>query len=188
MKKLYFFYSTMNAGKTALLLQFNHNCIKRNINTIILTTNTTTKNIYIESRIGLKKIALPITYKTKIFDYIKKYKYMIKNILIDEAQFLTNKQVYELSKIVDHLNINVYTYGLKTNFKMNLFEGSKYLLIFADKIIEIKTLCKCGKKAIANAKINQFGQKIIHGNIINLNKKIYIPVCRYHYINFNKLK
>lgn len=183
MAKLFFFHSTMNAGKTTSLLQFNYNCIKKNINTIMLITNVKNKNFYIESRIGLKNIAIPINYKTNIFTYIKKYAHMIKNILIDEAQFLTKKHIFELVAITDILNINVYAYGLKTDFKLKLFIGSKYLIILADKLIEIKTLCKCGKKATTNIRINKFGKKELSGKKIKLNKNLYIPMCRYHYFN-----
>lgn len=185
MAKLYFFYSTMNAGKSTQLLQFIYNCSKRNINTLSLIVNVTNKKICIESRIGIKKIAIEITNKINIFKYIKKYKHMVNYILIDEAQFLTKKHIFELITIVDHLKINVLTYGLKTDFKFNLFKASKHLLSLSDEIIEIKTLCKCGKKATANARINKKGEKTTTGKQINLNKKIYIPLCRYHYFNFH---
>lgn len=178
----------MNAGKTTQLLQFNYNCIKRNINTIIFTSIIKNKKICIKSRLGLKSIAIPINNKINIYKYIAKYKHMIKYILIDEVQFLTKKQIFEIIAIVDNLKINVMAYGLKTDFKLKLFTASKYLLSLSDKIFEIKTLCKCGKKAIANARINKLGKKITHGKQIKLDKKIYIPTCRYHYFNFiNKL-
>lgn len=185
MAKLYFFHSTMSAGKTTSLLQYNHTCLKRNVNTLIFITNVKSS---IESRIGLKKNAIQINNKFNIYKYIKKYEHMIINILVDEAQFLTKKQVYELITIVDNLKINVLTYGLRTDFKLKLFTGSKYLLSLSDKIIEIKTLCKCGKKAITNIRLTKIGKKTLSGKQINLNKKIYIPTCRYHYFNFKKLK
>ncbi len=178
----------MNAGKTTSLLQFDYNCITRNINTIIFIANPKAKTRIIKSRIGIKKIALPINSITNIYTYIKKYKHMITNILIDEAQFLTKKHIFELISIVDKLNINVFTYGLKTDFKLELFIGSKYLLILADKLMEINALCKCGAKAIANARITHSGKKITIGKQILLNKNAYTPVCRYHYFQFKNLK
>ncbi|HIH2762941.1 MAG TPA: thymidine kinase [Candidatus Azoamicus sp.] len=184
MAKLYYFTSTMNAGKTTQLLQFNYNCIKRNINTLIFTATLKNKKNCIKSRLGLKNLALPLTNNINIYKYVEKYKHMIKYIFIDEVQFLTKKQIFEIITIVDKLKINIITYGLKTDFKMKLFTASKYLISLSDKIFEIETLCKCGKKAIANARINKFGKKITHGKQIKLNKKIYIPTCRYHYFNF----
>lgn len=186
MAKLYYFTSTMNAGKTAKLIQFNYNCIKRNINTLILTVIMKNKKICIKSRLGLKNSAIPINNKINIYKYVERYKHMVRYILIDEVQFLSKKQVFEIVAIVDHLKINVITYGLKTDFKLKLFTASEYLLTLSDKILEIKTLCKCGKKAIANTRINKFGKKITQGKQIKLDKKIYLPTCRHHYFNFTK--
>lgn len=189
MAKLYFLTSTMNAGKTTQLLQFNYNCIKRNINTLILTAIIKNKKICIRSRLGLKSLAIPVKKNMNIYKYVKKYKHILNYIFIDEAQFLTKKQVFELLTIVDYLNINVITYGLKTDFKLKLFIASTYLISLADKTIDIENLCMCGRKAIANARINKFGKKLIHGKQIKLDKKIYIPTCRYHYFKFiNKKK
>ena len=154
MTQLYFFYSTMNAGKTTSLLQCNYNYKKIKIKTLLLIPEIANKNGYIISRIGLKKKAKIIYENLNIFKYIKKMK-NIKIIFIDEAQFLSKKHIYEIISIVDILKIPVFAYGLRTDFKSHLFNGSKYLLSLADKIIEIKTLCcKCTKKAIMNVKIN----------------------------------
>lgn len=184
MAKLYYFTSTMNAGKTTQLLQFNYNCVQRNINTLIFTATLKNKKICIKSRLGLKNLAIPLTNNINIYKYVEKYKHMIKYIFIDEVQFLTKKQIFEIITIVDKLKINIITYGLKTDFKLKLFTASTYLISLSDEIFEIETLCKCGRKAIANARINKFGKKITHGKQIKLNKKIYIPTCRYHYFNF----
>ena len=186
MSKLYFFYSAMNAGKTTQLLQYNYNCLEKNMKTLLFIPNIVNKNGIITSRIGLKKQAIKITDNFNIFKYIKNYKIKITHVLIDEAQFLKKKHIYELISIVDILKISVLTYGLRTDFKSNLFEGSKYLLALSDKLIEIKTLCKCGKKAIMNAKIHE-KKKVLHGKQIDINKKIYISVCRYHYFNLKNL-
>ncbi len=186
MKKLKFFYGTMNVGKSTLLLQQNYNNLKKNIKTLILIPNISSKIGIINSRIGLKEKARRITEKTNIFKSVNTFKKKPKEILIDEAQFLTKKHIFELIGIVDILKINVSTYGLRTDFKSKIFEGSKYLFSFADEIIEINTICQCGKKAIMNAKIfNQ--KKIIHGQTIDIDKNIYKPVCRYHFFNFKKI-
>ncbi|MCB1712480.1 MAG: thymidine kinase [Candidatus Riesia sp.] len=185
MKKLKFYYGTMNAGKSTLLLQQHYNNSKKHILTFILVPATGNKMGMINSRIGLKKKAKKILNNTNIFTYIGSLKKKPKEILIDEAQFLTKKHIFELISIVDILKINVSAYGLRTDFRSKLFDSSKYLLTLADEIIEIKTTCKCGKKAIMNAKIIH-NQKIIHGNQINIDKNIYRPLCRYHFFNFKK--
>jgi len=187
MAKLYFFYSTMNAGKTTLLLQYNYNYKEKNIKTLLFVPSIANKNGIIKSRIGLKENAIKITTDFNIFKYIKNYKIKLKYILVDEVQFLNKKHIFELISIVDILKISVLTYGLRTDFKSNLFEGSKYLLALSDKIIELKTICQCGRKAIMNAKTNKKNQKILHGEQIDTNKKIYMSLCRYHYYNTNKL-
>ncbi|HIH2762624.1 MAG TPA: thymidine kinase [Candidatus Azoamicus sp. MARI] len=186
MTNLYFFYSTMNAGKTTSLLQCNYNYTKMKIKTLLLIPEISNKKGYIISRIGLKKKAKIINKDLNIFKYIKKMKH-IKIIFIDEAQFLSKKHIYEIISIVDILNIPVFTYGLRTDFKSHLFDGSKYLLSLADKIIEIKTLCsKCTKKATMNVKVN-YGKRILTGRLIEINKNKYLPVCRNHYFTFNKI-
>lgn len=185
MTKLYFFYSTMNAGKTTSLLQCNYNYRKTGIKTLLLIPEIANKKGYITSRIGLKKKAKIITDNLNIFKYIIKKNY-IKIIFIDEAQFLSKKHIYEIISIVDILKIPVFTYGLRTDFKSHLFNGSKYLLALADKLVEIKTLCsKCTKKATMNVRtISQ--KKTIIGKQIDINKNKYLPVCREHYYKFNK--
>lgn len=183
MAKLKFFYSTMNAGKTNKLLIFNHECIKKNKNNIIFTAN---KEKIIKSRTGLKNLAMPINCKLNLFKIIKKYKHMLKNLTIDEAQFLTKKHIFEIITIVDILKININTYGLKTDFRLKLFTGSNFLIKLADKIIQLDVKCKCGNIAIANVRTNYLGLKVKTGKKIELNKKIYIPTCRKHFFNFNK--
>ncbi len=186
MAKLHFYYATMNAGKTTLLLQNNYNNEEKKINTLLLIPNITSKNGIIYSRIGISRKAILINEHLNLFLFLTKLIKKPKIILIDEVQFLTKKQIFELISIVDILKINIFTYGLRTDFKGNLFNGSKYLLAFADKIIEIKSICKCGDKAIMNLRIKN-GQKAIHGNLIDLNKDHYVSVCRYHFYNFLKL-
>lgn len=159
MAKLVFFYSAMNAGKTTHLLQQNHILKKNKIKTLLLIPEIAEKNGIIKSRIGLKSQGIKINENLNLFKYIKNKTDKIKYILIDEAQFLKKKHVFEIISIVDILKISVLTYGLRTDFKTRLFEGSKYLLALADEIIEIKTLCKCGRKATMNTRISKNKKK-----------------------------
>lgn len=180
MARLYFFYSTMNAGKTTALLQCYHNYTESNFNTLLFVPEISDKKGMITSRLGLTKKAIIIKPHFNIFKFVKKYDKNLTSILIDEAQFLKKKHIFEIIAIVDILKISVLTYGLRTDFKSKLFEASKYLLALSDKLIEIKTLCKCGKKAVMNARLDK-NKKTLHGKQINTNKKLYIPLCRQHY-------
>jgi len=177
----------MNAGKTTSLLQYNYNCKEKYMNTCLFIPSIAKNESFIESRIGLKEPAVEITEELNIFKYVRKIKLKPNFILVDEAQFLKKKHVFELISIVDILKISVLTYGLRTNFKSKLFEGSKYLFALSDKIIEIKTLCKCGNKAIMNVKISKDNKKILFGTQIDVNKKVYISVCRYHFYKYHEL-
>ncbi len=188
MAKLYFYYSTMNAGKTTALLQSKYNYEKTNINTMTFIPKIANKYGIIESRIGISTKAIVIDNKFNIFKYVLNNKKQKNYIFIDEVQFLKKKNIFQLINIVDNLNINVYTYGLRTDFKSELFEGSKYLLSFADEIIEIKTICFCGKKATMNVRLNQNGKKTISGNKIEINKSLYVQTCRKHFYQYNKIK
>jgi thymidine kinase len=137
----------------------------------------------ITSRIGLQKQA--ITYDTNFdfFCYVKGAR-SVACVLVDEAQFLTRKQVDQLAAVVDQFNIPVLTYGLRTDFQGNNFEGSQRLLAIADILIELKTICHCGKKATMNMRIDKFGKKVTEGKQIEIggNDK-YLSVCRKHFNN-----
>lgn len=183
MAKLYFYYATMSAGKTALLLQNDYNNIEKKISSMLFVPNIYSENSLIDSRIGIKKIAFSITESLNIFKYLKSLYLKPKFIFIDEAQFLSKKHIFEILAIVDLLEINVYAYGLRTDFRGKLFIGSKYLFSFADKIFEVKSLCLCGNKAIMNARFF-LGKKITSGSQIDTDKKKYLSLCRYHYYNF----
>lgn len=196
MAKLYFYYSAMNAGKTTKLLQNNFNYIERGMKTLLYTFAG--DNRYgiakITSRIGLSANANTFDSNTQLFEEINKLinssNEKIACILIDEAQFLNKKQVKDLCRIVDELNIPVLTYGLRTDFLGEPFEGSLYLLLWSDELIEVKTICHCGKKATMNAKFNSNGEMITNSNNdqvdIGGNEK-YISLCRKHYF-MRKLK
>ena len=186
MAKLYFSYSAMNAGKSTILLQASHNYFERGMKTMIITSNLDNRvqKGEITSRIGLSKAAETFESNTDIFELIREFNAQnnISCVLVDEAQFLTHKQVWQLSNVVDELGIPVMCYGLRTDFQGKLFAGSKTLLSIADEIREIRTICHCGKKATmvirqdANGKVIKSGAQIEIGG----NEK-YISLCRLHW-------
>ena len=190
MAKLYFNYSSMNAGKSTMLLQANHNYIERGMNAQLYTSELDTRfgNDEITSRIGLKKKSNIFTTKTDIYSDIfnKNNEVLVDCLLIDEAQFLTKEQVAQLGMIVDKLDIPVLAFGIRTDFQGNLFEGSKYLLAWADNLKEIKTVCHCGRKATMVLRINGKGQVIEDGMQIEIGgEDKYVSVCRKHFFEKN---
>ena len=190
MAKLYFNYSSMNAGKSTMLLQANHNYLERGLMPVIYTShleNRFSEN-EIVSRIGLKHKSNIFTTKTNLYKDIPKLsdKFSVDCLLIDEAQFLTKDQVKQLGIIVDKLDIPVMTFGIRTDFQGNLFEGSKYLLAWADNLKEIKTICHCGRKATMVLKINSSGKIILEGTQIDIGgQEKYVSVCRKHFFEKN---
>lgn len=190
MAKLYFNYSSMNAGKSTMLLQANHNYSERGMNSQLYTSALDNRfgNDEITSRIGLKKKSNIFTKDTNIFEEIAlKHKALFVDcLLIDEAQFLTKKQVEQLGKIVDKLGIPVLAFGIRTDFQGNLFEGSKFLLAWADNLKEIKTVCHCGRKATMVLRINDQGKVIEDGAQIEIGgEDKYVSVCRKHFYERN---
>ena len=187
MAKLYFYYSAMNAGKSTVLLQSSYNYHERGMDTILFTPliDTRYQQGKIHSRIGLAADAVPFDAKFDLYAYIKVQKEQnpkLQCVLVDEAQFLTKQQVYQLTNIVDELKLPVLAYGLRSDFRGEPFEGSLYLLLLADNLVEIKTICHCGKKAIMNVRVNQHGHALKTGEQIQIggNEK-YIAMCRKHY-------
>ena len=190
MAKLYFNYSSMNAGKSTMLLQANHNYIERGMNPRIYTSDLDNRfgKGEIVSRIGLKAKSNIFTSKTNIYmDILNLRKNSIVDcVLIDEAQFLTQNQVSQLGKVVDELDIPVLTFGIRTDFQGNLFEGSKYLLAWADNLKEIKTVCHCGRKATMVLRLNAKGEVVSDGTQIEIGgEEKYVSVCRKHFIEKN---
>ena len=190
MAKLYFNYSSMNAGKSTILLQANHNYKERGMNTIIYTSSVDDRygKKEIVSRIGLKAESNIFSDNTNIYkEVISFYKEnKVDCVLIDEAQFLNKDQVAQLGQIVDDLDVPVLTFGIRTDFKGNLFEGSKYLLAWADNLKEIKTVCHCGRKATMVLRLNESGKVIEKGEQIEIggNEK-YVSICRKHFYEKN---
>lgn len=191
MAKLHFYYSSMNAGKTTMLLQSVYNYQEKGMMGIVFSTNPNSKlcKKIINSRTGLKQYAIFINKYFNIFNYIfiKKIKCtQTMCVFIDEAQFLTKTHVCQVISIVDKLNVPVLTYGLRTNFLGNPFVGSLYLMSLSDCLIEVKTVCHCGKRANMNIRLDNMGNKTTLGDQIILGgNELYKSVCRLHYILHN---
>lgn len=187
MAKLYFYYSAMNAGKSTVLLQSSYNYKERGMDTLLYAPIVDDRYGVgnITSRIGLSAKAQSIEQDFDLFaDIDDKYakNANIACVLLDEAQFLSKKQVAQLCAVVDKLDIPVLCYGLRTDFQGEPFEGSLYLLSWADNIIEIKTVCHCGRKASMNMRINSKGQKVQHGAQIQVGgNEMYVSTCRLHF-------
>jgi len=188
MAKLYFSYSTMNAGKSTVLLQASHNYGERGMKTMLFTAELDNRSKVgnISSRIGLSEKASTFNNNDNLFYSVEKRlkKDKISCVFVDEAQFLTDKQVWELSDVVEILNIPVMCFGLRTDFQGKLFEGSSTLLAIADELKEIKTICHCGKKANMVVRVDSNGKVIKEGAQIEIggNEK-YISLCRKHWKN-----
>jgi thymidine kinase len=192
MAKLHFFYSTMNAGKSTSLLQSNHNYKENGLNTMIFLPNETSKlsKGQIVSRIGLKARAVIANKDFNFINFIKNNKSEnLSCILIDEAQFLTKEQVRQLGLVADRLNYPVMCYGIRTDFRGELFEGSSELLALADNLIELKTICSlCSRKATMVVRKDDSGKVVTEGSkVVVGGNDIYMPVCRKHYRKLTKL-
>ncbi|ATA24052.1 thymidine kinase [Brenneria goodwinii] len=186
MAQLYFYYSAMNAGKSTALLQSSYNYQERGMRTVIFTAEIDSRygSGVVSSRIGLSAPALLFNPQTSLFSLLTKEhrSQPIHCVLIDECQFLTREQVSELSDVVDQLDIPVLCYGLRTDFRGELFSGSHYLLAWADKLIELKTVCYCGRKANRVLRLDSQGNPLHEGEqvVIGGNEN-YVSVCRKHY-------
>ena len=186
MAKLYFNYSSMNAGKSTALLQADYNYRERGMTTILFTSSKDERygKNEIVSRIGISAPAAYFFEDTNLYEtFVKQSKTKpIDCVLIDEAQFLSKEQVHQLGRIVDELNTPVLTFGIRTDFQGELFEGSKYLLAWSDNIKEIKTVCHCGSKATMVIRIDSKGDIILQGSQIEVGgNESYIPLCRKHF-------
>ncbi len=188
MAKLHFYYSAMNAGKTTTLLQSNYNYQERGMKTLLFLPALDTRYAsgMIASRIGLRSKAYPFENTFNFFEYTHEFikSQVISCVLIDEAQFLTKDQVLQLTQIVDQLKIPTLTYGLRSDFRGEPFEGSQYLLAWAEEITEIKTICHCGRKAIMNARVDKSGKMVQEGAQVEIGgNDRYIALCRKHFMN-----
>ncbi len=171
----------MNAGKSAVLLQNDHNYREKGMRTLLFTPRLDDRygEGKISSRIGLQRPAYAFDKTFDFFPYIreKNEEETVHCVLIDEAQFLQPEQVLQLSLVVDHLKIPVLSYGLRTDFQGEPFAGSKYLLAWADELCELKTICHTGKKATMNIRLDAEGNRIWSGDQVEIGHH-YISVCR----------
>lgn len=189
MAQLYFYYSAMNAGKSTSLLQSSYNYRERGMNTLVMTAS-------IDDRYGVGKVASRIGIETEaqVFSSDDNLVGMIADvckqqtlhcILIDESQFLSKEQVKQLTYVVDILDIPVLCYGLKTDFQGELFSGSQYLLAWADKLVELKTICHCGRKANMVVRLDGEGKPMKEGEQVAIGgNESYESVCRKHFREF----
>ena len=184
--QLYYKYGTMNSGKTIEILKVAHNYEEQGNPVVIMTSALDTRDGVgiVSSRIGMRREAIPISNETDIIGLVTRLPKKPYCVLIDECQFLSKQNVYDLARLVDEYDIPVMAFGLKNDFQNELFEGSKYLLLLADKIEEIKTICQfCSKKATMVLRTEN-GKPVYHGEQIQIGgNETYIPVCRRHYFH-----
>jgi thymidine kinase len=183
MAKLYFYYSAMNAGKTTVLLQSAHNYRERGMHPLLFTPRLDDryKIGVIRSRIGLEAAAVIFARGDDLFETVQA-ELKVRNVhcvLVDEAQFLSRDQVFQLTEIVDRLNIPVLCFGLRTDFQGELFEGSGYLLAWADELDELKTICHTGKKATMVVRVDADGYALREGSQVEIGgNERYVSVSR----------
>ncbi|MFN7289529.1 MAG: thymidine kinase [Pirellula sp.] len=186
MAKMYFYYSTMNAGKSTILLQSSYNYQERGMRTLVFAPEVDDRFGVgrVSSRIGLQANAIPFSANANLFRTIQKENEITKVdcVLVDEAQFLSKAQVRQLSDVCDDLDIPVLAYGLRTDFQGNLFEGSQFLMAWSDNLNEVKTICHCGRKATMVLRLDASGRPVREGEQIQIggNEK-YVSVCRKHF-------
>lgn len=184
MAKLYFYYSAMNAGKTTTLLQSAHNYRERGMRTLILTPKLDHRagSGVVASRIGLRAEGTGFDRDTDLQQLVERdiaVAGKLDCVLVDEAQFLTRAQVWQLSEVVDALRIPVLCYGLRTDFRGELFEGSQYLLAWADDMQEIKTICHSGSKATMTVRVDAQGRAVQDGPQVEIGgNERYVSVSR----------
>jgi thymidine kinase len=188
MAKLYFYYSAMNAGKTTVLLQSAHNYRERGMNPVLFTPalDDRYRSGVIRSRIGLQSDAIMFNTGDDLLERIESEleNRNVHCVLVDEAQFLTRDQVYQLSEVVDRLDIPVLCFGLRTDFQGELFEGSRYLLAWADELQELKTICHTGRKATMVVRVDDNGYALREGSQVEIGgNDRYVSVCRKEFKN-----
>lgn len=188
MSKLYFTYSAMNAGKSAILLQAAYNYRECGMEVMLWTSghhsdDDTAQIGEIESRIGLNAPAQLFRPDTNLFTAVSAYhaRTKISAVFLDEAQFLTRDQVWQLAQIGDQLGLPILCYGLRTDFQGELFEGAAALLAIADDLREARTICHCGKKATMTARLDEQGRALTDGEQVSVGKEVYVSLCRKHW-------
>ena len=186
MAKLYFYYSSMNAGKSTALLQSSYNYRERGMNTLVLAPHLDDRygTGRVTSRIGLESEATTFRTTDDLYQIVSVYmrEDPLHCVLIDEAQFLTRNQVFQLGEVTDSLNVPVLAYGLRTDFQGEPFEGSKYLLAWSDNLKEIKAICHCGTKATMVIRLDNDGNAITSGTQVEIGgNDRYVSMCRRHF-------
>ena len=186
MASLFFYYSSMNAGKSTTLLQSSHNYQERGMRTLVLTPEIDDRfgQGKVRSRIGLEAEAVLFQKAEDLLQIVnsKLEEGPLHCVLVDEAQFLTKDQVSQLCRVVDQLEIPVLAYGIRTDFKGELFEGSLHLLAWADNLAEIKTICHCGRKATMVVRLDAEGNAVKEGAQIEIGgNDRYLSLCRRHF-------
>ena len=191
MAKLYFYYASMNAGKSTNLLQANFNYGERGMATMLWTAALDTRTEQpIESRIGLGADANRFGPGTNLWEAVmlRHHEGRLACVLIDEAQFLTATQVWQCARLADEASIPVLCYGLRTDFRGDLFPGSAVLLGIADTLVELKAVCHCGRKATMNLRTDADGEPITHGVQTQIGgNEQYIALCRRHFADALRL-
>lgn len=183
MAKLYFYYSAMNAGKTTVLLQSAHNYRERGMNPMLFTPRLDNRHGVgvVRSRIGLESPAVAFTAGDNLYEQVERLlpDQNVHCVLVDEAQFLSRDQVFQLTEIVDRLSIPVLCFGLRTDFQGELFEGSRYLLAWADQLEELKTICHSGRKATMVVRVDEQGYALREGSQVEIGgNERYVSVSR----------
>jgi len=186
MAKLYFYYSSMNAGKSTALLQSSYNYRERGMNTIVLAPRLDDRYGVgrVTSRIGLETEAHTFESTDNLLEFVgeRHAEDALHCVLVDEAQFLTKQQVFDLGEVTDRLNIPVLAYGLRTDFRGEPFEGSRYLLAWADNLKELKAICHCGTKATMVVRTDGEGNTVTAGSQVEIGgNDRYISLCRKHF-------
>ena len=186
MAKLYFYYASMNAGKSTVLLQASFNYRERGMRTMLFTAAIDDRagQGVIASRIGLSAPADMFVPETDLFAAVASAHAVgtLNCVLVDEAQFLTKDQVWQLAHVADDLGIPVLCYGLRTDFLGNLFPGSQWLLAIADTLTELKAVCACGRKATMNLRIDGQGKPVASGQQTEIGgNDRYVALCRRHF-------
>ena len=187
MAKLYFYYAAMNAGKSTTLLQSSFNYQERGMETMLFTAAIDDRYSagLISSRIGVEAAANVFDAATDIRTAVEAEheRRPLSCVLVDEAQFLSRAQVLQLAGICDEMDIPVLAYGLRTDFQGNLFEGSANLLALSDKLVELKAICECGRKATMNLRTDAEGRAVREGEQTQIGgNERYVALCRKHFM------
>ncbi|MEY5007279.1 MAG: hypothetical protein RL764_595 [Pseudomonadota bacterium] len=187
MAKLYFYYASMNAGKSTTLLQAAFNYQERGMETMLWTAELDDRYEVgaITSRIGLKAEAHRFRPETDLFAevFAEQARRPLACVLVDEAQFLSRDQVLQLARLADEANIPIVTYGLRTDFQAELFPGSAALLGIADTLVELKAICECGRKATMNLRVDVDGNAVKEGAQTEVGgNDRYVALCRKHFM------